>query len=226
MQLIGFLMLLGCAEWALIFRTWVSFRYLLLYAGIGFLRLYYLFTYFPHWDAHYFIFPACILAVVQHLRSLWRASTSHNQQTYNTPETGVPWLAIIAQNRKRAQFLEYVIMMAFVWYMANYGRIVYGPKFLTLSPAWRAWFINPSNASTFPSFLQSPPSSPMGCGTWPSRACHSSGPVKRPPAEPLPSRARGIPPIATAAERQGAVGRYRGFLFVNRRRHQTFTIAA
>ena len=37
MQLIGFLMLLGCAEWALIFRTWVSFRYLLLYAGIGFL---------------------------------------------------------------------------------------------------------------------------------------------------------------------------------------------
>ena len=149
MQLLGIVLLLGCAEWALIFRTWVSFRYLLLYAGIGFLRLYYLFTYFPHWDAHYFIFPACILAVLQHLRSLWRASTSHNQQTYNTPETGVPWLAIIAQNRKRAQFLEYVIMMAFVWYMANYGRIVYPPKFLTLSPAWRSWFINPSNASTF-----------------------------------------------------------------------------
>jgi hypothetical protein len=147
MQLIGILMLLGCAEWALIFRTWVSFRYLLLYAGIAGLRLYYLFTYFPHWDSHYFIFPVCLLAVLQHLRSLWRGSTSHNQQTYKTPETGVPWLAVIAQNRRRAELLEHLIMGAFIWYMANYGRIVYAPGFLTLSPAWRAWFM--SNAWTF-----------------------------------------------------------------------------
>ena len=38
MQLIGLVLLLGCAEWVLIFRTWVSFRYLLLYAGAASLR--------------------------------------------------------------------------------------------------------------------------------------------------------------------------------------------
>ena len=76
----------------------------------------------------------------------------------------MPWLVIIAQNRKRAQFLEYVIMMAFVWYMANYGRIVYGPKFLALSPAWRAWFIDPSNAETFALLLGI--ATPFAYGLW------------------------------------------------------------
>jgi hypothetical protein len=115
-------------------------------------------------DAHYFIFPVCLLAVMQHLRSIWRATTSHNQQTYKTPETGVPWLVIIAQNKQRALFLEYLIMTLFVWYMANYGRIVYGPKFLTLSPDWRTWFINPSNAETFALLLGI--ATPFAYGLW------------------------------------------------------------
>jgi hypothetical protein len=149
MQLIGLVLLLGCAEWALIFRTWVSFRYLFLYAGVAALRLYYFFHFFPHWDANYVLLPVSLLAVLYHLRTAWRGGTSHNQQTYNTPETGVPWLAVIAQNRKRAQFLEYLIMTAFVWYLASYGRIVYPPGFLTLSPAWRTWFISPNHAWNF-----------------------------------------------------------------------------
>jgi len=41
MQLISLVLLAGCAEWVLIFRTWVSFRYLLLYAGVAALRFYY-----------------------------------------------------------------------------------------------------------------------------------------------------------------------------------------
>ena len=149
MQLIGLVLLLGCAEWVLIFRTWVSFRYLLLYAGVAVLRFYYFFRFFPHWDGNYILFPVALLAVLYHLRTAWRSSTSHNQQTYNTPETGVPWLVIIAQNRKRAQFLEYLIMTAFVWYLAYYSRITYPPGFLTLSPAWRAWFMTGTNAWTF-----------------------------------------------------------------------------
>src|SRR5688572_21308415 len=109
MRLIRVIALLGCAEWLLIFRTWVSFRYLLLYAGFAALRLLYVPNLFPHWDNSYILLPISLLAILYHLRSAWRASTSHNQQTYGTSETGVPWLVIIAQNPKRAFALECAI---------------------------------------------------------------------------------------------------------------------
>jgi hypothetical protein len=148
MRLIRVIALLGCAEWLLIFRTWVSFRYLLLYAGFAALRLYVL-SFFPHIDNNYILFPIALLAILYHLRSLWRARTSHNQQTYGTPETGVPWLVIVAQNPKRAFALECAIIAAFIYYLANYGNMVYPREFGALPQAWQAWLSQPFNASLF-----------------------------------------------------------------------------
>jgi hypothetical protein len=119
--------LLGCAEWLLIFRTWGSFRYLLLYAGFAALRLFYFLQILPHWDNNYFLVGASIVAVVWHLRALWRANTSQNQQTYDTPETGVPWLVIVTHNRQYAFGLECAIIVVFIFYMANYGRLILPP---------------------------------------------------------------------------------------------------
>jgi hypothetical protein len=147
MRLLRFIALLGCAEWLLIFRTWVSFRYLFLYAGFATLRLLYFPNLFPHWDNGYILLPISLLAIVYHLRTAWRGHTSHNQQTYNTPETGVPWLVIVAQNPKRAFALECAIVTAFVFYMANYGNIVYPREFGALPQAWQAWLSQLSNAT-------------------------------------------------------------------------------
>ena len=147
MQLIRFIALLGCAEWLLIFRTWVSFRYLLLYAGFAALRLLYFPNLFPHWDNNYILLPISCLAILYHLRTARKGHTSHNQQTYNTPETGVPLLVIVAQNPKRAFALECAIIAAFVFYMANYGNIVYPREFGALPQAWQAWLLPLSNAT-------------------------------------------------------------------------------
>jgi hypothetical protein len=89
------------------------------------------------------------LAVLYHLRPARRGRTSHNQQTYDTPETGVPWLVIIAQNPRRALALEFAIITAFIFYMANYGNIVYPRGFAALSPAWQAWLSSLSHAKAF-----------------------------------------------------------------------------
>lgn len=141
--------LLGCAEWLLIFRTWVSFRYLFLYGGFAVLRLLYFLNFFPHWDNNYILLPICLLAILYHLRGAWRASTSHNQQTYGTPETGVPWLVIIAQNPKRALALEFAIITIFIFFLFNYGNIVYPRGFAALPQALQAWLSQLSNASLF-----------------------------------------------------------------------------
>jgi hypothetical protein len=90
-----------------------------------------------------------LLAILYHLRSAWKASTSHNQQTYGTPETGVPWLVIIARNPKRAFALECAIITAFIYYLANYGNVVYPREFGALPQAWQAWLSEPFNASLF-----------------------------------------------------------------------------
>jgi hypothetical protein len=141
--------LLGCAEWLLIFRTWVSFRYLFLYGGFAALRLFYFLNFFPHWNNNYILLPICLLAVLYHLRSAWRSRTSHNQQTYGTPETGVPWLVIIAQNPKRALALEFAIITIFIFFLFNYGNIVYPRGFGALPQALQAWLSSPSNVKAF-----------------------------------------------------------------------------
>jgi len=47
------------------------------------------------------------------------------------------------------QLLEYVLMMAFLIYMASYGHLVYPPEFRALPPAWQAWLSLPGNAELF-----------------------------------------------------------------------------
>jgi hypothetical protein len=116
--------LLGCAEWLLIFRTWVSFRYLALYAGFAALRLLYVPKFLPHVDSYYLLLPISAIALLYHLRLLWRAQTSHNQQTYNTPEAGVPWLVIIARNPRAAYALECAVIVGFIAFMSFYGRLM------------------------------------------------------------------------------------------------------
>ena len=49
MQFFGFLALLMCAEWLLIFRVWISFRYLLLFVIFCMFRARIL-AFIPHWD--------------------------------------------------------------------------------------------------------------------------------------------------------------------------------
>ena len=149
MWALSILLLLGCGEWALIFRTWVSFRYLILYAGAAFLRLFYLPHFFPHWDTYYFLLPVAVLAAVYHLRSLWRANTSHNQQTYDTPETGVPWLVLIARNPKRAVCLEIAIIFLSIYYLIDSGNLIRPPGFGTLPPGLQEWLETGSHAGIF-----------------------------------------------------------------------------
>lgn len=134
--------LLGCAEWLLIFRTWISFRYLLLYAGVAALRLLYLMYFFPRWDSNYILILACFPAILYHLRSLWRAGTSQNQQTYGTPETGVPWLVIVTRNPQYAFGLECAIIAGFIFFMASYGRLILPRGWQSLSTATAVTWIN------------------------------------------------------------------------------------
>ena len=163
--------LLGCAEWLLIFRTWVSFRYLLLYAGFAALRLLYLMKFLPHWDSNYILIMACFPALLWHLRSLWRASTSQNQQTYDTPETGVPWLVIVTRNRQFAFGLECAIITGFIVFMAELR-----PSHPTAGLA-----IAFSGQRRSPGSTLSGCSLPIRCGTSPSRASRYGPPARRRP---------------------------------------------
>ena len=149
MRALSILLLLGCGEWALIFRAWVSFRYLILYAGAAYLRLFYFLHYLPHWDTNYILFPVSVLALLYHIRLLFRGGTSHNQQTYDTPETGVPWLVIVARSPKRALLLELSIIALAAWYMARYGNLVYPPGFRHLPEGLQAWLAAEHGALVF-----------------------------------------------------------------------------
>jgi hypothetical protein len=134
--------LLGCAEWLLIFRTWVSFRYLLLYTGFAALRLLYFLKFLPHWDNNYLLIMFSFVAVIWHLRALWRASTSQNQQTYGTPETGVPWLVIVTRNPQYAFGLECAVIVGFIFFMAGYGRLIIPWGFQSISTAKAIAWLN------------------------------------------------------------------------------------
>jgi hypothetical protein len=148
MWLFRLLTLLMCAEWLLIFRIWVSFRFLLLFVAACFLRARIL-RFIPHWDTYYFVFPVAAVGMLYHLRLVWMRRGARYRDFYNTPESGVPWLVLVAQTPKWAQLLEYVIMMAFLYYMMGYGHLVYPREFGALPPAWQAWLSDPANAELF-----------------------------------------------------------------------------
>ena len=75
MWLFRLLTLLMCAEWLLIFRVWISFRYLLLFVAVCFLRGR-LLAFIPHWDTYYFVFLFATLGMLYHLRSVWRGRSA------------------------------------------------------------------------------------------------------------------------------------------------------
>jgi hypothetical protein len=148
MQFIRFLSLLMCAEWLLIFRIWPAFRWLVLFVAFSFFRARFL-DFIPHWDSSYIIFPVAAVAMLYHLRCIWNRRSARNREIYNMPDTGVSWLVLIAQTPKAAQFLESLIMMAFLVYMVRYGNLVYPPGFGALPPAWKAWLSRPGHAELF-----------------------------------------------------------------------------
>ena len=148
MRRFGFLPLLLCAEWLLIFRIWVSFRYLLLFILFGALRLR-LLAFIPHWENHYTVLPLALIATLYNLRCVFNGSSARNREISTTPDTGVPWLVIVAKTKKAAQFLEFVIMGAFLYYMMQYGTLVYPAEFGALPPAWQAWLADGIHAELF-----------------------------------------------------------------------------
>ena len=148
MQLFRFLALVMCAEWLLIFRVWASFRFLLLFVAVCFFRARIL-RFIPHWDTYYFVFLFSTLGMLYHLRSAWRGRSGRYRDFYHTSDSGVPWLVIVAQTPKAAQFLEFVIMTAFLYYMKDYGHLVYPQEFGALPPAWQAWLSDPAHAGLF-----------------------------------------------------------------------------
>lgn len=94
---------------------------------------------------------ASLSAILFHsyLRSVWRRRSAHYRDFYNTPDSGVPWLVIVAQTPKAAQALEYVIMMALLFYMKGYGQLIYPREFGALPPAWQVWLADPGQAELF-----------------------------------------------------------------------------
>ena len=84
-----FLALLMCAEWLLIFRIWVSFRFLLLFVAVCFLRARIL-ALIPHWDSYYLIFPLATLGMLYNLRSVLRGRSARYRDFYTTPDAGAP----------------------------------------------------------------------------------------------------------------------------------------
>ena len=87
--------------------------------------------------------------MLYHLRCAWNRRSARYREVNNTPESGVPWLVIVAQTPKATQLLEYVIMMAFLYYMQSEGHLVYPREFGALPPAWEAWLSHPANAELF-----------------------------------------------------------------------------
>jgi len=148
MRFFQFLSVAMCAEWLLIFRTWVSFRFLLLFVACCMVRARIL-AFIPHWDAYYLLFPLATVGLLYHLRSMWSRRSARYREFYNTPGTGVPWLVIVAQTPKVTQLLEFIIMMAFLYYMRIYGNLVYPPEFGALPPAWKTWLSRPAQAELF-----------------------------------------------------------------------------
>ena len=204
MRFFRFLTLVMCAEWLLIFRIWVSFRFLLLFVGVCYFRARILRLH-PALGHVLYRFSCGRRGMLYHLRSMWRGRSARYRDFYTTPESGVPWLIMVAQTPKAAQLLEYVIMMAFLFYMMSYGHLVYPHEFRALPPAWQAWLSDPANAELFSAAYAI--SAMFGLSLW--NLIASGVPLESPePQTPKPTRMCGKhPTVPQAPHRQGACRR-------------------
>jgi hypothetical protein len=140
------LALLLCAEWLLLFRAWSSLKFLIVFLAVAVLRARIL-NFIPHWDIHAFLYFATFPALFYHFRMLGRAA--RYREAYGTPETGIPWLAVLTRTDKMAYALEIVIVVAFLMYMDAYGVMVYPSEFGALDPSWQDWLREPGHAEIF-----------------------------------------------------------------------------
>ena len=127
MRHLRFIIALFCAEWLLIFRAWLSpsiLFLLLLTAGGRLLAL----SATPRWMGAYVVFYIAFIALLMHLRALLSGRGRRNRAIYETPETGVPWLVLVAQNPKAALVLEIGISLAVVWYYFPYTPLRLPPE--------------------------------------------------------------------------------------------------
>jgi hypothetical protein len=60
------------------------------------------------------MFYFATFSLIMHLRGLLR--NKRNRDIHETPDTGVPWLVLIAQSPKAAIALEIVLCMCAVWF--------------------------------------------------------------------------------------------------------------
>jgi hypothetical protein len=136
MQQARFLLMLLCAEWLLLFRTWVAPSVLFpmvlavaIRAGI--------YMNIPHFLGAGILIYALGAAMVWHLRSLFSRRSSRNREIYQTPDTGVPWLVIVAQKPKLALALELGIVAAFIFFLHETPLNV--PPTTNIRPEVQAW---------------------------------------------------------------------------------------
>jgi hypothetical protein len=108
-----FFIALFCAEWLVIFRTWLAPSVLLTLVVIAGCRLYAM-SFIPHWMGAEAVIGVAGMAFFIHLRSWGRHA--HYRDMYKTPDTGVPWLLMATQTPKGAMALEVVIAMAVIWF--------------------------------------------------------------------------------------------------------------
>ena len=109
---------LTAAEWILIFKTWVPGRTLFLLVCAAALRLYVCTTLLPNFYGASVIFFIAGITLIWHLKSAIKGETRHNIDLYQTPDTGVRKLIVIARNSTFAEFLEgvilFMVLMAYV----------------------------------------------------------------------------------------------------------------
>jgi hypothetical protein len=108
-----FFIALLCAEWLVIFRTWLAPSVLLTLVVIAGVRLYAM-SFVPHWMGAEAVIGVAGMALLIHLRSWGRHARYRDM--YKTPDTGVPWLLMATQTPKGAMALEVVIAMAVIWF--------------------------------------------------------------------------------------------------------------
>jgi hypothetical protein len=146
MPILRCLTLLLCAEWLLLFRAWISLRYLILFMAFTLVRARFL-NIIPHWDIHVFLYLATFPVFLYHLRMLGRSA--RYREAYSTPDTGIPRLITIARTDNAAYALEISLIAAFMMYMDAYGAMVFPHDFDMLNPDWQRWLSQPGHADMF-----------------------------------------------------------------------------
>ena len=101
------------AEWILIFKTWLPPRTLFLLFCMAVLR-FFLYTALPNFMGGSMVFFVAVPFLIWHLKAAFRGETKNNLDTFQTPDTGIPRLVVIARNLKLAEFLELGIVVAYL----------------------------------------------------------------------------------------------------------------